>query len=603
MNDAINKEKELYPFESFSIPFYLCIGRNYMDDKRVVELWAMLAMHCSPLLNNAIIKQILSYYSTPIQAIQALNDGTSAWEMLGVTKAQIASFTANKWKEKAEYIWTNIQKYPDINILLSSDEIYPRQLKEIPDPPHILYYQGDITCIAQPTVAVIGTRKASPSGKSIAHNLSKELAEYGFTIVSGLAEGIDAMAHEGALNTNGNTVAVLGNGLDIVYPAKNKNLYYRMKQNGCILTEYPPNTPPKPNHFPIRNRIVSGLSLGVLVVEAGIQSGTMITVKNALEQGRNVYAIPSYCLTLSSTGNSYLLEQGATAVTTAKEIFEDLMPLLLHSSCNAQLTKKLSEHHLDLYSTQKDYLTDIMHTFQNATQKNTISSINQHKSPSSKKPISNCFNTMIKHNPTVPLTIYHSHSNTDMFDSSYSTDSPSLLQKSILDSHDIQSTPTNTENPSLFENSDNIYFTNTLHSLLGNENQIIIENIPLSKKYPINTNQNNSLVELSHQDILHYSEQEQKQNITLEKENRNNTTQLIYQKPLENITNSTVEYGLSSMAETLLNLLHQKQLTIEELTQQTSFDAMNVATELILLEVQGLVKRSVGGAYGISYEE
>jgi DNA processing protein len=204
------------------------------------------------------------------------------------------------------------------------DEEYPESLQNIPDPPAVLYVSGKFPDRLDCAVSIVGSRWASLYGLNIARRFAVELAELGIPIVSGLARGVDAAAHEGALRAGGDTVAVLGCGLDIVYPPENQDLYEEIRAKGCMISEFPFETKPSPWHFPRRNRIVSGLSLGVVVVEADIKSGALITAGFALEQGREVFAVPGRIDSNMSGGPHALIKQGAKAVLSIDDILEEL---------------------------------------------------------------------------------------------------------------------------------------------------------------------------------------------------------------------------------------------------------------------------------------
>ena len=202
---------------------------------------------------------------------------------------------------------------------------YPSVLAGIPDPPAILFFRGDLAGFAgKPTVAVIGSRRSSIYGRRTARALSRDLALAGVVVTSGLARGIDAEAHMGALDGGGPTVAVLGSGVDIIYPPEHEKLAERICRNGVLVSEYPPLTSPDRFNFPARNRIISGLSMGVVVVEAGEKSGTMITVNSALDQGREVFAVPGEVTRTTSRGTNRLLKEGAGLVTSVDDILETL---------------------------------------------------------------------------------------------------------------------------------------------------------------------------------------------------------------------------------------------------------------------------------------
>jgi DNA processing protein len=199
---------------------------------------------------------------------------------------------------------------------------YPELLAHIPDPPLLLYIKGHVELLASPMLAMVGSRNASAQGKANALAFAESLSGAGLCIVSGLALGIDAAAHEGALKGSGSTVAVVGTGPDLVYPARNRVLCERIGLDGCIVSEYPVGTPPLPGNFPKRNRIISGLAAGVLVVEAAVQSGSLITARQAAEQGREVFAIPGSIHAPLAKGCHILIREGAKLVDTAADVLE-----------------------------------------------------------------------------------------------------------------------------------------------------------------------------------------------------------------------------------------------------------------------------------------
>src|SRR3990170_7327730 len=209
-------------------------------------------------------------------------------------------------------------------VLTVNSPEYPTLLQEIPSPPAALFITGKNLKDFSPAIAIVGSRRASTYGKALAEEFASKLSEAGLTIVSGLARGIDSAAHRGALETGGETVGVLGCGLDVVYPAENKKLYQQISEEGALVSEYPLGTPPLTFHFPSRNRIISGLSLGVIVVEANDRSGALITVDFALEQGREVFAVPGNVKSTLSRGTHKLLKQGASLVEKAEDVLEAL---------------------------------------------------------------------------------------------------------------------------------------------------------------------------------------------------------------------------------------------------------------------------------------
>lgn len=210
------------------------------------------------------------------------------------------------------------------HILTLADEAYPPALLEIADPPNILYVRGRPELLRHAGLAVVGSRNASPQGVRTAEDFARILAEQGLTIISGLALGIDAAAHRGALAGQGNTVAVIGTGADRMYPARNKELALQIAEQGAIVSEFPLSTPVMAANFPRRNRIISGLSRGVLVVEAAPESGSLITARLAAEQGREVFAIPGSIHSPLARGCHKLIKQGAKLVETASDVLEEL---------------------------------------------------------------------------------------------------------------------------------------------------------------------------------------------------------------------------------------------------------------------------------------
>lgn len=212
----------------------------------------------------------------------------------------------------------------DAKVVNFDDETYPKNLLNIYDPPSILYHRGNLLPQDIKAIAIVGTRRASAYGLNIAKRLASELAGMGITIVSGMALGIDSAAHVGALETSGRTIAVLGCGVDIVYPPSNKQLMQEIIDHGAVISEFPPGTEPENWRFPQRNRIISGLSMGVIVIEGHYNSGAMITAKLALDQGREVFAVPGNIEMEQSKGPHWLIKQGAKLVETVDDVLEEL---------------------------------------------------------------------------------------------------------------------------------------------------------------------------------------------------------------------------------------------------------------------------------------
>ena len=209
-------------------------------------------------------------------------------------------------------------------LLTLNDEDYPNTLKAIDDAPAVLYIRGALTPTDDLALSVVGTRKATQYGRDVAHDLCKRLAQHGITIISGMAQGIDSAAHLGALAGGGRTIAILGCGVDVVYPRENRDLAQKIIANGALVSEFPIGTQPIPTNFPRRNRIVSGMALGVLVIEAPEGSGALITAELAAEQGREVFAVPGNILNPMSRGANRLIQDGAKLVMQAEDILNEL---------------------------------------------------------------------------------------------------------------------------------------------------------------------------------------------------------------------------------------------------------------------------------------
>ncbi len=224
------------------------------------------------------------------------------------------------------------------DIVAWSDPDYPTLLKQIPSPPVVLFSRGDVSAASRPSVAVVGSRRSSRSGLFVAEKLGRGLASAGFVVVSGMARGIDSAAHRGALSAGGATIAVLGSGVDVCYPRENAKLLEEIEQRGAVLSEFPMGTPPLKQNFPLRNRIISGLSSGVVVVEASEESGALVTAVHALEQNREVFAVPGDVMLPSTAGSNRLLREGARLVTCAQDVIEELAPSIGAELAPVQMT-------------------------------------------------------------------------------------------------------------------------------------------------------------------------------------------------------------------------------------------------------------------------
>lgn len=268
-------------------------------------------------------KSLFNYFGS---AKRAWNANESELIKSGLGKKLTDQFLSFRNKFAIDLCLSALDK-KGIGLMTLLDKNYPRLLKEINDPPFVLYYLGDIGTINEfdKCIAVVGTRKMTSYGKEAAERVVSGLTNAGYTIVSGMAYGIDAVAHRIAIKTDGKTIAVFGGGVDHVYPVSNTTLYFQIvKKGGLVLSEYPPGFRPSKNTFPQRNRIISGLSLGVVVIEGAKRSGTLITARHAAEQGRDVFAVPGPITSRNSSATSYLIKQGAKLVEKAEDILEEI---------------------------------------------------------------------------------------------------------------------------------------------------------------------------------------------------------------------------------------------------------------------------------------
>ncbi|MCX7843007.1 MAG: DNA-processing protein DprA [Clostridia bacterium] len=247
----------------------------------------------------------------------------------------VARIVDMKYRKAAEKHFEDIYKN-GIDVITIQDETYPWYLKNIYDPPVVLYKKGKLVP-DESMVAVVGSRKATRYGLDMAERIACELSARGIAVVSGMARGVDSYAHRGALKAGGRTIAVLGCGLDVVYPPENERLMNDIIMSGAVLSEYAPGVQPFPGNFPARNRIISGLSMGVAVIEAGEKSGSLITADLALEQGRDVFAVPGNMNSLNSRGTNRLIKEGAKIVTSIDDILEEI-------GCYNEAHKKSCQH-------------------------------------------------------------------------------------------------------------------------------------------------------------------------------------------------------------------------------------------------------------------
>lgn len=273
-------------------------------------------------VGNETARKLLSAFGLPAQIFQTSLPDLLAYVPEKLARALLAA-PDDSMRRQIDITVEWLQNSG--NYLLSlADAAYPQSLLTIPDPPILLYVKGHLALLAAPTIAVVGSRNATAQGISNAEKFSESLSLGGLCISSGLAAGIDSAAHAGALRGTGSTIAVIGTGADIVYPARNRQLAHQIVEHGCLISEYPLGMPAIAGNFPRRNRIISGLAQGVLVIEAAAQSGSLITARMAAEQGREVFAIPGSIHSPLAKGCHQLIKQGAKLVESAQDILDEI---------------------------------------------------------------------------------------------------------------------------------------------------------------------------------------------------------------------------------------------------------------------------------------
>ena len=273
-----------------------------------------------PGIGNLLCKRLIDRFKSPENIFQASDQ--ELLQVTGLTGRHVMALKKHRLPDSIEAELALVAR-SDYHIVCLTDSNFPRLLREIPDPPLFLYVYGQLEGHSG-NLAVVGSRNATRYGLTTTKNLCVSLASHNLTIVSGMAQGIDTAAHEGALASKGKTVAVLGSGLERIYPAENRKLFHRIAVNGAVVSEFPLMAAPEAHHFPIRNRIISGMSLGTVVVEATRNSGSLITARLAAEQNREVFAVPGSIHSFKSTGTHTLIKQGAKLVEHAQDIVEEL---------------------------------------------------------------------------------------------------------------------------------------------------------------------------------------------------------------------------------------------------------------------------------------
>ncbi|NLY47095.1 MAG: DNA-protecting protein DprA [Tissierella sp.] len=308
--------------------------------ERDILIW-LNSLHIS---NSSIIK-IISYFSDIREILEI--DSNILYKTPGLNEGHIKKIVKNREVQKIGEVLKQLEDN-DIKAITSLDEDYPASLNYIYDKPPVIYYKGNFEAEDELSLAIVGARKATAYGKWVCEKFTKELVDLGVTIVSGLALGIDAIAHKTAMENGGRTIAILGNGLDVKYPTRNGKLYDEITENGLIMSEFPIGTQPLAYNFPQRNRIISGLSRAVIVIEAKEKSGSLITAHHALEQGKDVFAVPGNINSIYSGGTNKLIKDGAFPLLSIDDIIEEISDLKLRSMNN----KSKNLDYLDLSETE-----------------------------------------------------------------------------------------------------------------------------------------------------------------------------------------------------------------------------------------------------------
>ena len=297
-------------------------GNLKQDSAREMARLAWMALTLTPAMGSRRVARAIERLG---QAERVFDASLTELEGLGMPANAAQFFSDGRARAAAEDEVNRIEAESGASFLTREDHAYPQRLTEIFDPPPVLWIRGDVTLLERPGIAVVGTRYPTVYGSGMAEMLARDLAHRRLTILSGMARGVDTAAHKGALAAKGRTVAVWGTGIDVIYPKENKKLAEEIvSSGGTIVSEFPLGTFPAPQNFPLRNRILSGLSIGVLVIEAGEFSGTRITARCAMEQNRDVFAVPGNVTNKHAWGPNTLIKQGAKLTATWEDVWEDL---------------------------------------------------------------------------------------------------------------------------------------------------------------------------------------------------------------------------------------------------------------------------------------
>ena len=323
------------------------------------DLYHWVALSMAPGVGSVLFKRLTEAFGSPEGVFRARARDLERIE--GIGPRVVGALRKFNWRDQVGQELRSAEKM-GARLLTWEEEAYPPALKQIYDPPPLLYVMGSLTAQDQKAVAVVGSRYPTTYGEMFAERMAMGLSQRGVTVVSGLARGVDSAAHRGALAAGGRTVGVLGCGIDLIYPPENRDLFARVEAQGAVISEFPLGTPPEKDHFPTRNRVISGMSLGVVVVEATLRSGSLITARFALEQGREVFAVPGNADSARSAGANRLIREGAKLVTRAEDVLEEF-PLLSSAGPAAQPPKpRLTEEEtrvFDLLGTQDLHIDEL----------------------------------------------------------------------------------------------------------------------------------------------------------------------------------------------------------------------------------------------------
>jgi DNA processing protein len=307
-----------------------------------------IALRSVPQVGNVTFRRLIEHFGSPKQALSASERDLSA--VRGITSAAIAALLRHDPHKAAEQEYRAVRNAGACIVTLH-DPDYPQLLRHLPDPPPYLYAKGQLRNV-EPTIAIVGSRRASAYGLATTEKFTRDLTRNGIAVVSGMARGIDATAHRASILEGGYTIGVLGCGIDVIYPRENKPLYHDMAAQGALLSEFPMGTLPLAENFPRRNRIISGIASAVLVIEAAEGSGSLITAQCALEQGRDIFAIPGAIHTPNSRGTNRLIKDGAILVESVADILAELAPrsAIASPALPAPLRSGLSPKEAAVYS-------------------------------------------------------------------------------------------------------------------------------------------------------------------------------------------------------------------------------------------------------------